>query len=139
MLERHGVLERHEFFYSQKNAIRAYKKAQKIDCHGFRNLYGEVDGEWGTHDVEPRIKWIHVTRTQSDRSRDSFLNLEPGEAEELAEQNEVPVCIILELSEIERWIAEGKRGYGKNWSERTEAKLRKGLPSWLSRFIIKRM
>ena len=54
-------------------------------------------------------------------------------------KNEVPVKIILELAEIERWIALNKRGHGKSWSERTEANLRKGLPIWLSRFIIKRM
>ena len=140
MLEQRGAVVRHEFFYNGDNAQRAFRKAQQADENGFYTLEGELaDGNWGTHDAVAKIRALINLNTQADRHRKSLLNLAPGEAGELAASNDIPVAIILNLVEIERFNVEGNREYSRSWSGMTEAKLLKNLPAWLARFIIRRL
>lgn len=138
MLEQNGADVRHEFFYNGDNARSVFRKAQQADPNGFYTLEGELaDGNWGTRDAVVKIRALTDLNTQADRHRKSLLNLAPGEADELAASNDIPVAIILELVDIERFNVEGNRGYSRSWSGMIEAKLLKNLPCWLARYIIR--
>jgi hypothetical protein len=56
MLEQHGKIVCHEFFYNGHNAQRAFRKAREADGQGFLTLESELENRnWGTQMPRPRF------------------------------------------------------------------------------------
>ena len=126
----------HEFFFSERNAKRSYRKAMNSNSDGFRELAGELGSCTQVANVDARFLCFgKYVSTSKDPRRMSFLNLESEEENELTEIYGLPVEIFRELSKLEKAIAEKKRYSGRPYSERTYALIRKHAPQWFSRFI----
>jgi hypothetical protein len=122
----------YELFYNLQKAQKAYKKASKADETGTHMLWGENGGAFGRGDVVAEIRYFgESVPTSENPGRKSFLNLSDAEIAELADLYDLPSSMIIRLSNEERRVAEGQRGYGESHNEKTLALSRKYLPSIL--------
>ena len=130
--DEHQNILHYEFFYSLKKAQKAYEMAIKADADGMNTLIGENGGYYSMTNAKAEIRYIsEYLSTSEDWGRKSFLNLSDTEIAELANQLVLPKSIIVSLSNEERRVAEGQRGYGESHNEKSLALSRKYLPSML--------
>ena len=97
----------HELFFSGSKAKRSFKRATKVDEYGLRELIGETGSYTATDNVEARTRYFgEYIYTSKDRWRQSFLNLDADEEEELSARFRLPVEVIRQVSRMERDMAE---------------------------------
>lgn len=122
-----GQIHCHYFFYDNRKALAAFRKAEKPDADGFYQLCSEDGSTWmAIQNAKARLEFFHDCdlRTKEEPYRSGFLNLKDSEVDELAQRLKLPLEIIQAASHEERYVAE-------NTNARKKAEQRHNLSPFL--------